>query len=61
MEKIKKVQVTDKIKLTGSAASFDPEHGCGNDPTKIKDKLGEIKIEPGKRIPPKPDRFKRKK
>ena len=59
MENNKKVQVTDKIKLTVSAASFDPEHGCGNDPTKIKDKLGEIKIEPGKKIPKDPKRFKK--
>lgn len=59
MENNKKVQVTDKIKPAGSVASFDPEHGCGNDPTKIKDKLGEIKIEPGKKIPKDPKRFKK--
>lgn len=51
MEKTKKDLPTDKLKPVGSAASFDPEHGCGNDPTHIFEKLGEVKIEKGFRIP----------
>lgn len=52
----------NNVKRPAGSAAFDPDHGCGNDPTKAKAKLKDFldKQEPKVKIPRDPKYKKQK-